>query len=99
MWLGSLYQAQGRSSQADAAFKKDLELNPRNDCAYGALSVLYESIGNSKQAKAYAQKANRIRLEERNPVTAHNYRKLKEILDKKGIRLVCVQYPMRNIEP
>jgi tetratricopeptide (TPR) repeat protein len=99
MWLGSLYQAQGRSSQADTAFKKDLELNPRNDCAYGALSVLYEAIGNSGQAKAYAQKANRIRLEERNPVTAHNYRKLKEILDKRGIRLVCVQYPMRNIEP
>lgn len=40
-----------------------------------------------------------MRLEYYNPVTVNNYRKLKEILDKRGIRLVCVQYPMRSIWP
>jgi hypothetical protein len=33
------------------------------------------------------------------PVTVNNYRKLKEILDQRKIRLVCVQYPMLNPEP
>jgi hypothetical protein len=33
------------------------------------------------------------------PVTAANYRKLKSILDARGIRIVCVQYPMRSVEP
>jgi hypothetical protein len=33
------------------------------------------------------------------PLTTRNYRALKAILDKKGIRLVSVQYPMRPIAP
>ncbi|HTY44819.1 MAG TPA: hypothetical protein VMD52_02360, partial [Patescibacteria group bacterium] len=33
------------------------------------------------------------------PLTVTNYRALKEALDKQGIRLVCVQYPMRDIGP
>jgi hypothetical protein len=32
-------------------------------------------------------------------LTIDNYRKLKAILDKRGIRLVCAQYPMRSVEP
>jgi hypothetical protein len=40
-----------------------------------------------------------LRLKYYTPVTVNSYRKLKEILDKRGIRLVCVQYPMRNVEP
>ncbi len=30
--------------------------------------------------------------------TIYNYLKLKAILDKRGIKLVCVQYPMRSVE-
>jgi tetratricopeptide (TPR) repeat protein len=97
--LGWFYQAQGKLSQAEDAFKKIIALNPKSDGAYGALSVLCEEIGNPEQARAYAQKANGLRSEYYNLVTANNYRTLKEILDKKRVRLVCVQYPMRNIEP
>jgi hypothetical protein len=32
------------------------------------------------------------------PVTAKNYLDLKDILDKRRTKLVCVQYPFRNIE-
>jgi len=32
-------------------------------------------------------------------VTIRNYKKIKEILDKKKIKLVCMQYPMRSIKP
>ncbi len=45
------------------------------------------------------KKANILRLEHYNLATANNYRRLKKILDKRGIKLVCVQYPMRNVEP
>ncbi|MEI6632154.1 MAG: hypothetical protein WCL25_06045, partial [bacterium] len=34
-----------------------------------------------------------------NPVTINNYHKLKQILDKRGIKLICVQYPVRSIQP
>ena len=97
--LGWLYQYQGKLPQAEDAFKKAIELNPKNDRAYRSILILYEEIGKPELAKEYAEKTNRLRLGYYNPVTVNNYRKLKEILDRKGIRLVCVQYPMRNVEP
>jgi len=97
--LGRVYQLQGKFSQAEDLFKKAIELHPENDSIYGALLVLYEEMGKPELAKEYAEKANTARLRYYKPVTVNNYRKLKEILDKKGIRLVCMQYPMRSIEP
>jgi hypothetical protein len=67
-------------------------------CAYGTISLLYEEMGKPELARAYAEKADRLRSEKLNPITVQNYRRLKSILDKKGIRLVCVQYPMRPVE-
>jgi tetratricopeptide (TPR) repeat protein len=97
--LGQLYRNQGKLSQAEDAFKQAIKLNPRNDRVYGALSVLYEEMGKPELADAYAQKANELRAGYDNPVTRDNYRKLKAISDARGIRVVCVQYPMRSIEP
>ncbi len=97
--LGWLYQTQGKLSQAEGAFKKAVELDPKDDRIYGTLSVLYEEIGKPELAKEYAQKANRLRLGSYVSITVNNYRKLKEVLDKKGIKLVCMQYPMRSIQP
>jgi len=98
--LGCLYREQGKFSQAEETLKKAIELNPKNDGAYGAILILYEKMGKPGLAKEYAKKANAVRLGYYNPITTNNYRKLKEILDKGGgIRLVCVQYPMRSIGP
>ncbi len=97
--LGQVYRDQGKSLQAKDLFKKSIELNPKNDRTYGAISVLYAEIGKPELAKEYTEKANRLRLGYYPLLTVNNYRKLKQILDKRGIRLVCVQYPMRNVEP
>ena len=97
--LGQFYQYQNKFSEAEGSFKKAIELNPKSDAAYGALLILYEETGKPELAEEYAKKANAARLGYYNPVTVNNYHKLKKILDKRGIRLVCVQYPMRSIEP
>lgn len=34
-----------------------------------------------------------------NSLTYNNYQELKKILDRRVIKLVCVQYPMRSIGP
>ncbi len=96
--LGQLYRAQGKLSQAEDVFKRVIEMNPQNDRTYGTLSVLYGEMGKPELAEAYAQKANSLRLGYDNSVTRDNYRKLKAISDARGIRVVCVQYPMRSIE-
>ena len=97
--LGRLYRVQGQFPQAEESFKKAIEINPKNGNVYNAILVLYEEIGKPELAKEYAEKANRLGVWYYNLLTVNNYRKLKQILDKRGIRLVCVQYPMRNVEP
>ena len=97
--LGWFYRDHGKFLQAEDLFKKAIEINLENDNAYRAILVLYEEIGKPDLAKKYAKEVNRQRLEYSAQDTVNNYRKLKEILDKKGIKLVCVQYPMRNVEP
>jgi len=96
--LGWLYQEQGMFPQAERSFQKAFQsdywwLNR----AYGAISVFYEGIGKQDLAQEYIQKANAIRSEYYIPVTVENYRKLKEVLDRRCVKLVCVQYPMRNV--
>jgi len=62
------------------------------------LAVAYKEIGRYESAQECYKKANDLRLDYYNPVTRHNYLRLKEILDKKGIKLACVQYPVRSVE-
>ena len=97
--LGLCYMYQGRYTQSEEAFKKAIDLNPADDRAYGGLAALYEEIGKHESAQQYYQQANNLRLKHYDPRTIYNYQELKRILDKRGIKLVCVQYPVRSIEP
>lgn len=98
--LGWIYRVQGEYSKAEELFKKIISLYPENYRAYGAMSVLYEEMGEPELAKGYTgNAANGPRLGYYNPVTVNSYRKFKEILSRRGIRLVCVQYPMRSLGP
>jgi Tfp pilus assembly protein PilF len=97
--LGKFYQDQGKFSEAGEIFRKVLELNPKNDRARAALPLLYQEMGELELAQEYAKQTDRLKSEYYKPVTVYNYRKLRTILDNKGIKFVCMQYPVRNIEP
>jgi tetratricopeptide (TPR) repeat protein len=97
--LGILYRDQGKLSQAEDSLRRAVEFDPENERTLGAMASLYEEMGKPELAKAYAEKANKLRSEHYPEITVNNYRKLKEILDRKGIKLVCVQYPVRNVGP
>jgi len=97
--LGQFYLEQGKLTQAEEVFKEVLTLNPKNIPAFGAMSVIYEKMGKPGLAKKYSKEVIRLGLEYYQPVVVNNYRKLKEILDRKKIRLACMQYPVRNIGP
>ncbi len=95
--LGYLYRDQKEFSQPEELFKKVIELDHRWD---ERRWLLYQDMGEAEMAKAYKKKAEvSLRLNYYNSITINNYRKIKEILDKRGIRLVCVQYPVRSVEP
>jgi tetratricopeptide (TPR) repeat protein len=97
--LGWLYMAQWKLAESEQAFKKAIELDPDNECLYGSLAIIYCDMGNNKLSKIYAEKANSLRDKYYNSITVNNYHMLKQILDKRKIKLVSVQYPMLNIGP
>jgi superkiller protein 3 len=97
--LGSMYLEQGKYILAEEAFKKAIEADPAREKAYGGLITLYRETDKGSISKYYIEVLNNLRLKYYSPFVRSNYHKLKEILDKRGIKLVCAQYPMRNIEP
>jgi len=97
--LGWCYLEQGKFKEAEAVFKKALEINPYDDRPYGGLASIYEALKKPEAARQYHQKAECLRGLNYDPALRHNYLELKMALDKKGVKLVCMQYPMRSIEP
>ncbi len=97
--LGTCYLKQKKYFQAEKVFKKAIDACPGESKPYRCLSILYNEIGRHEAAEEYFTKANTMRLEYYELMTVNNYRKIKTILDKRCIRLVCVEYPMHSIEP
>ncbi len=97
--LGWYYLNTKQYSQAEESFLKAVELNPTSERPYLSLAKLYEDAGNHELAKKYRFKSKEIRDKQDYSETISNYLRLKEILGKEGIKLICVQYPMRSLEP
>lgn len=97
--LGWFYVQQGMPAQAREMLEKALECNPFNEKAYAALAVLSKEKGEQTMEKKYYKKIDELQLGYYNSTTRDNYKKLKKVADKRGIKLVCAQYPMRSIEP
>ncbi|MFC1699381.1 tetratricopeptide repeat protein [Candidatus Omnitrophota bacterium] len=81
--LRELYHTQQRYEQAEAMFKKALENISREP-------EKEEELGGEFSMQ---------QREKYNPVTQHNYRKLKDLVIKRGIILICLQYPMCSVQP
>ena len=96
--LGLVYAKQDKYPQAEAAFKEAIGINSDNDRACNGLARLYVDTGRKEFAQEYFKKTNRT-WEKCLPQLISNYLKIKEILDKRKIKLICVQYPLRRVEP
>jgi len=97
--LGWLYLSQGKYAESEQVFKKVMELDPGSNRITRNLAIIYYEIGNNELSEVYAKKTDNLRDEYYSPETINNYHTLEQILDKRKIKLVCVQYPVRNIEP
>ena len=88
-----------RLKDAEILFKDGISKQPLNDRLYGGLALCYEYMGRYRDADEYFTKADNLRASYYNPVTRFNYQELAGIARSKGVKLVCVQYPMRSINP
>src|SRR4030042_1479156 len=97
--LGWIYKRLGKYDRAEETLKKAMNINPESSRVYGALAVLYTDLDEHSLAEEYYRKAEEVRKTYNVLKTYNNYRLLQKQLAAKGIKLVSVQYPMRNIEP
>jgi len=97
--LVNCYLKSGKFTEAEKILKETIGLNPNVDRVYAALVTLYKENGKNAFIQDYYKKANELRGKIFYSIVYQNYQKLKTELDKKGIKLVCVQYPVRSIEP
>ena len=97
--LGWLYLDRSEFAKAEELYRKAVQLNPGSDKELGAMAVVYAQMGKNESSRQYSEKTAALRKGRCSGITAANYRKLKTVLDARGIKLVCVQYPMRSIAP
>jgi len=96
--LGYCYISQQKYVLAEQMFLKTLEIDPEYSDAHAGLGQLYQYLGKGTAAAAHFQKVKETSLKFYNSLTRNNYQQLKNILVKKKIRLVCVQYPLCPVE-
>ncbi len=97
--LGYLLLISARYNEAEQFFRKAIEINPNLEEAYTWLGFLSYELKKYSLAEEYFKKACSLQPKSYSVMTRQNYRKLRILLDKKGIKLICVQYPMRSIKP
>ena len=100
------YRSHGKKDEADKVLKdamtaveNGIKDDPSNDKLHKLLVRLYEEFEEHALAEAHRAKYEFSKPESYNSVTRYNYRRLKRIVLDRGIKLVCVQYPMRSIAP
>jgi tetratricopeptide (TPR) repeat protein len=98
--LGGFYRDQKRLAEAVENFKKCIEFDLKADRVWGELAFTYKEMGEDALADQCYKKAIEIapNFSRYSLMTRNNYIRLKKILDDRGIKLVCVQYPVRSIE-
>jgi hypothetical protein len=92
-----LYREQGKQDELRKMLRENIQLNSQGNGAPTMLACYYNELGDSQLAERYFRETDRPDFY--NPVTCHNYEKLKEIVTERGIKLVCVQYPVCSVEP
>jgi len=97
--LARFYKQKNQHENVRNTYLRAIEAGVRNDIFCGHLAQCYHRLNDPEQAGKYREMANHIRLSRFRPATRYNYNQLKEKVLAKGLKLVCMQYPLRNISP
>jgi Flp pilus assembly protein TadD len=97
--LAGIYKLKGQAGRAEKLLNEGLEAHGRSDGLLGAVGLECMQKRDPGGAEEMFLRAEEIRRSTINPVLYANYREIAGIILKKDIKLVCMQYPMRNIEP
>jgi len=86
---------------AENRMLKAIEKNSNNYLLYEDLADLYAGHEEKEKAKEFYRKSLLVEAENEGypMVTVHNYNKIVDLVGRRGIRMIVMQYPQRQIEP
>ncbi|MFH2144658.1 MAG: tetratricopeptide repeat protein [Candidatus Omnitrophota bacterium] len=93
------YTAQGKTQKLEEMAEALIAQGVCDRWFFGFIATIYNTIGKQNEAEAFYKKAESLEMQAYGAPTVFNYRKLKEIVLQRNIKLVCVQYPMRSLKP
>lgn len=90
----------GFYEKAETAFNKAIALNPENVGLNNSLSETYRCLKESQKQRFYAGKAQALRRRKSAyaEATVENYNEIADRVLSSGIRMICMQYPLRSID-
>lgn len=87
----------GDGQAAVALYQEAIATHPDAEFFYRGLSGVYDEIGEDALAEEFRLRAERIADRQVLAVTRQSYRELRRLLDARGIELVAMQYPLRDV--
>jgi tetratricopeptide (TPR) repeat protein len=96
--LSILYKNQSRFNESIENLKKAIIINPANERSYKTLIDIYRILNKTEEADKIHKKILEIRLNYYNPILVENYQKIYKISKDNNIKLVVMQYPLRDIQ-
>jgi len=97
--IALIHKRQGGITQAISVIEDALDLWPEDKRLNLVLGFYHRDDGNIKLANHYFLKAENLKNSIYGTETRYNFNKLKTIISKRGLSLVCVQYPVRSYLP
>ena len=97
--LGDWFEDHDMFDEAEVAFVRAIQEEPRNSLVYRKLGNLYLRQGKDKEAKTAFQKAREIMEDRVNPQTLANYNAICQQVLEEGVKLIVMQYPTRSVAP
>ncbi len=95
--LGNLYLKLQQYEKGCEIFAQAIKKAPNNSKAWGVLALLYLENKNYSQSRKCFEVADSIRTDGVNNQAWLNYNILKDTVLARNIQLVCVQYPLRDL--
>lgn len=98
--MGIWLKERGHYEQAEKVYLFAIKMNPGDSSAYVQLANVYQAQGMEDKANKYIEQGLLLRKRKQHysSLTIQNYNMIVRRVLFKGIDLVCMQYPLRDIE-
>ena len=97
--LARYHEERNQFVEAMGVYQKAVQAGIQCDVIFGSLATCCARTGDHALSARYHDLADRVRAGRYSPSTRFNYNRLKDRVLRRGLVLVCVQYPVRSVAP